>query len=71
MPNRPVHALIAELMEVRRAWRLTQAEVAERSGVSHRTVSETELGNSSPHFDNLCLMADALGYEITLRPKQP
>jgi transcriptional regulator with XRE-family HTH domain len=49
------------LRELRTGVRLTQAELAEASGVSLRSVSDLERGRVAvPHGDTVRLLADAL-----------
>ncbi|WP_418061132.1 ATP-binding protein [Pimelobacter simplex] len=62
----PSSRRLAAFAVVLRGWResagLTQAELAERSGVGVRTVSNLERGiNTSPYASTVRLLADALG----------
>jgi len=52
----------------RRSAGLTQEEVAERAGVSVRTISDLEREvRHAPHKDTVVLLADALGLQVTDR----
>jgi transcriptional regulator with XRE-family HTH domain/tetratricopeptide (TPR) repeat protein len=62
------HAFGTLLRRARRAAGLTQEEVAERAGISVRTISNLERGVShAPHMDTVALLAEALGLEGTDR----
>ena len=65
------HDVIYELLETRLAWKMGIREVARRANiVDHTFLRETELGNHDIRFRNMVKWADALGYEIVLRPKE-
>src|SRR5262245_38153277 len=58
------------LRRTRRAVSLTQAELAERAGVSVRTVSDLERDVAhTPHRDTVRLLADALALSDEERPR--
>ncbi|MDQ6526244.1 DUF2791 family P-loop domain-containing protein [Nocardioides sp. LHD-245] len=60
-PSRRRGAFAAVLRRLREAAGLTQAELAERSGIGVRTVSNLERGiNASPYPSTIRLLADAL-----------
>ena len=64
---RPASTFAHILRHQRRAAGLTQEEVAERSGVSVRTISALERGvHHAPHSDTVVLLAEALGLSSTL-----
>ena len=48
---------------------MTQAELAEKSGVSLQTVSLCETGKCEPYLSTSELMLDALGCELCIRKK--
>lgn len=65
--------LIHSLTVARKASQLTQAELAERAGLSRMTVQRTEGGDLDPRYSTLTEMARVLGMDIiavpsTLRP---
>ena len=55
-----------ELRAARQAAGLTLAQVAERAGVSHMTVSRTELGQRNPRWSVMHALAHALGRRLGL-----
>ena len=61
-PSKPKLTLGDRLRQYRRAARLTQEQLAERSGMSVRAISDLERGaRQAPHRDTLRLLAEALG----------
>jgi transcriptional regulator with XRE-family HTH domain len=68
--KKPVHPIIAELCEIRRRKRISQATLAEMIGTSQSGVFEHEHGIRSPALNTLARWADALGYRITLTLKE-
>ncbi len=74
MNDSHTHPLIASLAAARKAQQLTQAQLAERAGLSRMTVQRTEGGDLDPRFSTLAEMARVLGLELiavpgTLRPE--
>ncbi len=64
------YALISSLMTGRRALNLTQAQLAERSGVAQTEISRIERGRKSPTMDTYSRLAAALGLRLRLvRPR--
>lgn len=66
-PLSNVERLATSLRLTRRDRNLTQQTIADRAGVARRTVTNAE------HAENvgireLCRLANALGYEVVLRP---
>jgi len=51
----------ARLKAAREAKGLSQADLAERTGLQPSAVSHFETGRRAPSFDNLRILADALG----------
>lgn len=60
--------VIKGLVEVRLAWGLERVEVAHRAGILYRNLLNYESGVSEPHMSGLRRWANALGYELSLRP---
>ena len=60
--------LAAELRSLRRERRMSQQTLADRAGVSRRTITNAE-GGQNVGLHELCRIANALGYDLTLRPK--
>lgn len=52
------------MTQLRKAKRLSQADVAERLGVTHQAVSSWEAGTSSPSRSNALALADMLGRDV-------
>jgi transcriptional regulator with XRE-family HTH domain len=51
-------------------WKLTQAQLAELSGVGLRTLKQLEAGKANPTFDTLAEIADVLGMELVFQVKK-
>lgn len=60
--------LIQSLAIARKAGKLTQAELAERAGLSRMTVQRTEGGDLDPRYSTLAEMARVLGMDIIAVP---
>lgn len=57
-----------DLAQVRRAQGLTQAELADKAGLSRMAVQKAESGTTDPRLSTLEVMARALGMELMLVP---
>lgn len=65
-------ALIMEqLIIARKSWKLTVPDVAKRIGCDKATLYHLECGDKLPSGKILVKWAEALGYELALRPKSP
>jgi DNA-binding XRE family transcriptional regulator len=60
------HGLWAEFVALRRRRRVTQAELARRSGVQQSEISRIERGTANPTVATLKALVDALGAELRL-----
>lgn len=60
--------LITTLAQTRKTVRMTQAELAERAGLSRMAVQRTETGDVDPRFSTLQEMARVLGMELIAVP---
>ncbi|MFI8617380.1 helix-turn-helix domain-containing protein [Acidovorax sp. NPDC077693] len=60
--------LISILAGARKATKVTQAELAERAGLSRMTVQRTEGGDLDPRYSTLAEMARVLGLDIIAVP---
>lgn len=58
------HPLIEQLTLTRKAAHMTQAELAERAGLSRMTVQRLESGGLDPRLSTLSEMARVLGLEF-------
>ena len=56
-----------ELNDMRKTQRVSIESLAESVGVSPSTVYGWFNGRKNPTYDNLIILADALGYELVLR----
>lgn len=63
--------LVARLTQARKAAHLTQAELAERAGLSRMTVQRLEGGNLDPRLSTLQELARVLGLELHAAPAAP
>ncbi|MFT0849701.1 helix-turn-helix transcriptional regulator [Achromobacter sp. F4_2707] len=60
--------LMADFARVRQARGMTQAELAESSGLSRMAVQKAESGATDPRLSTLQVMARAMGMELMLVP---
>src|SRR5690348_12614987 len=60
------YGLWADFIALRRRRRLTQAELARRSGVQQSEISRIERGSANPTAATLRALVDALGAELRL-----
>ena len=70
---RPRYEAVAELIRLRKAAGVTQAELAERLGRPQSVISDIESGRRSPRIDTLAATARVLGYDlhVTLAAREP
>ncbi|WP_353234722.1 helix-turn-helix transcriptional regulator [Diaphorobacter ruginosibacter] len=61
-------ALIATLAAARKAQQMTQAELAERAGLSRMAVQRTETGDVDPRYSTLAEMSRVLGMRMIAVP---
>lgn len=59
------------IARIRKQHRLNQSELAQWVGVNRQYVSVLETGEISTQVRRLFAILDALGYEMTLAPKDP
>lgn len=69
--NHDLLPLISHLAQARKAAHLTQAELAERAGLSRMTVQRLESGSLDPRLSSLQEIARVLGFELIAAPVQP
>lgn len=67
---RPQYEVISQIIKARDAQGITQAELAERTGIRQSNISRLEGGNYNPSLEFLSRIARGLGMElhIELRP---
>lgn len=58
-----------QLRQQRIAKRLSQTALADRADLMRKHYQRIEVGRTSPTVNTLVRLADALGCEITLKPK--
>lgn len=63
------HPLIEQLTQARKAAQMTQADLAERAGLSRMTVQRLESGGLDPRLSTLSEMAHVLGLEFHTRQR--
>jgi len=56
----------AELIRARTETRMTQAELAEKSGIRQSNISRIENGNALPRLDTLEALAHAMGKQLKI-----
>jgi transcriptional regulator with XRE-family HTH domain len=62
--------IIRKLFEARVCKRMSQNDLGEASGYNRSQVVRAELGQITPKLGMVCDLADALGLEIVVRPKE-
>lgn len=62
--------LAHELLKARVAKRMTQTELAEAAGISQVIVARLESGTTNPTIGTVARVANALGKELQLVPRQ-
>ena len=62
----PEYRLASELIRARLGKKMTQAELAEKAGVSRVVVARLESGTTNPTFETVSRVAGALGKELKL-----
>ena len=67
--SRSEYRLLADLIKIRKATGMSQAELAEKSGNKQQVISRIENHENSPTLKTLCGLLDVLGYEIRFEPK--
>ena len=56
--------IVNKVKQYRKAARMTQSQLAERSGVSRQTLSDIETGKHDPTISVALLLARALGVKV-------
>ena len=68
--SRTEYRLLGELIKLRRAKGLSQAELAQRTGYKQQVISRIEKKENSPTLKTLCNLADVLDVDIMLVPRE-
>lgn len=64
------YALIGQLVSLRKQKNISQGELASKMKSSQQAVSRIENKEINPSLKVICNMADSLGYELRLVPKE-
>lgn len=62
--------IAARIHELRKQKSITQRDLAERSGVSRRTIQAIEAGDTHPRIGALTSILEALDHTIEITPKK-
>ncbi len=65
------HPIVKELRRIRLDNKMSQCALASDLDIGQNVLSFREMGRVSPQLNTLSEWADALGYELTLKPKLP
>ncbi|MCL2362930.1 MAG: helix-turn-helix domain-containing protein [Defluviitaleaceae bacterium] len=68
--SRMEYTILGELIKIRKAHGLTQAELAENAGIKQQVISRIENKENSPTLKTICSLLNAMDYEIQLVPRQ-
>ena len=68
--NISMAAIADRIRELRKQKGLTQRDLAERSGVSRRTIQAIEAGDTHPRIGALTSILEALDHTIEITPKK-
>ena len=62
--------IAARIHELRKQKGITQRELAERSGVSRRTIQAIEAGDTHPRIEALTSILEAMDHTLEITPKK-
>lgn len=62
--------VVRELAEARVRHEVSRIDLGEASGYHHMMIGRYERGETTPSLKTLCDLAEALGYDVVLTPKQ-
>ena len=65
------HPIVKELRRIRLDNKMSQCALASDLDIGQNVLSFREMGRVSPQLNTLSEWAEALGYELTLKPKLP
>mgnify|MGYP000960402457 CR=1 FL=1 len=66
---KPRYDIIKQLIEIRTEEKLTQQELADRTGIKRANISRLESGNCNPSLELLQKIAEGLGKELHIEFK--
>ena len=67
--SREEYRLIGEMISIRKRQKLTQTELAKRTGNKQQVISRIEKRENTPSLKVFCKILDALGYELRIVKK--
>nr|DAW58153.1 MAG TPA: Helix-turn-helix XRE-family like protein [Caudoviricetes sp.] len=67
--SREEYKIIGEMTSIRRQKKITQTELAKRTGYKQQVISRIEKHDNTPSLKVLCKILDALGYELRIVEK--
>ena len=68
--SREEYRLIGEMINIRKAEKITQTDLAELTGSKQQVISRIEKKENSPSLRMFCNMLQALGYELQIVKRQ-
>ena len=64
--SRTEYKLLSELVKLRKEQKLTQSELAQRTGNKQQVISRIEKRESSPTLKTFCGLLNTLGYDLQI-----
>ena len=64
------YKIIADIVQIRQSTGISQQEIEKRTGIKQPVIARMEKGTTTPRLDTVIKIADALGYELTLKEKE-
>jgi DNA-binding XRE family transcriptional regulator len=68
--SRAEYRLIGEMIELRKAKKITQSQLATITGNKQQVISRIERKESTPTLKTFCNLLDAIGYELKIVKKK-
>ncbi len=68
--SREEYRLIGEMIELRKAKKITQSQLASITGNKQQVISRIERKESTPTLKTFCNLLDAIGYELKIVKKK-
>ncbi|MDD3339350.1 MAG: helix-turn-helix transcriptional regulator [Lachnospiraceae bacterium] len=64
--SRTEYKLLAELVQLRKEQKITQTELARRTGNKQQVISRIEKRENSPTLKTFCSLLNSLGYDLQI-----
>ena len=64
------YQIIADIVQIRQSTGISQQEIEKRTCIKQPVIARMEKGTTTPRLDTVIKIADALGYELTLKEKE-